>query len=164
MLNFKTSDISCLKMSVSNGALPAYIETQQPPSRKKPFSTILNQSFTHAVSEKMRLMGSIWLRWLPQVELLLPEELYDLIWQDVSSKTSSLEYSRVIMSLSEILDGDFFNKYIKAGTIHSPYEGCHWLILMHLSILGNILMLSEGRPGIDNQYMLKDGTYQPLGH
>ena len=26
------------------------------------------------------------------------------------------------------------------------------------SRLGNIMMISEGRPGIDSKYMLKDGT------
>ena len=58
---------------------------------------------------------------MTQVELLLPEELYDLAGQDVSSKTGSLGYSRVIMSLSELLEGDFFNKYIKSGNaVSSP--------------------------------------------
>lgn len=50
---------------------------------------------------------------------MLPEELYGLIWQDVNSKISLLKYARVIMSLSEIIDGDFFNKYIKTGTTSS---------------------------------------------
>lgn len=58
-----------------------------------------------------------------QVNLILPDELYDLIWQDVAAKINVLEYSRVTVSLSEIIDGDFFNKYIKSGI--SP-TGC-WM-------------------------------------
>ncbi|KAL6717877.1 hypothetical protein ACLMJK_003962 [Lecanora helva] len=41
------------------------------------------------------------------------------------------------MPLSALLEGDFFNLYIKSG---------------------NIMMVSEGRPGIDDKYTLKDGT------
>lgn len=43
------------------------------------------------------------------------------------------------MKLSQIIEGDFFNDYIKTG---------------------NILMLSEGRPGIDNRFSLSDGILQ----
>ena len=55
------------------------------------------------------------------MQLILPQELYDVIWKDVEAKISNIHYSRVIMSLSEILDGDFFNKYIKIGTSNSVY-------------------------------------------
>ncbi|KAI4279875.1 MAG: hypothetical protein L6R35_006015 [Caloplaca aegaea] len=55
------------------------------------------------------------------------------------------------MPLSALLDGEFFNFYIKSG---------------------NIMMLSEGRAGIDSLYSLKDGqlrlelpkeTYEKVG-
>lgn len=95
-----------------------------------------------------------------QVELILPEEVYDLVWKDVEQKISSDEYFRVILRLSDILDGDFFNSYIK--------KGWYYVYLYHiLSLpfnsqliftLGNILMLSEGRPGIDDLFFLKEGT------
>ena len=39
-----------------------------------------------------------------------------MVWKDVEAKISNIHYSRVIMSLSEILEGEFFNKYIKIGT------------------------------------------------
>lgn len=51
MLGFNDSDVSSSKFFVSNGSLPAYIDPHQPPSAKKPFSTILNQPFTHTVSD-----------------------------------------------------------------------------------------------------------------
>ena len=49
------------------------------------------------------------------MQLVLPQELYDVVWKDVEAKISNTQYSRVIMSLSEILEGNFFNKYIKIG-------------------------------------------------
>lgn len=51
------------------------------------------------------------------MQLTLPQELYDVVWKDVEAKISNIQYSRVIMSLSEMLDEEFFNKYIKIGTI-----------------------------------------------
>ncbi|PWY95071.1 hypothetical protein BO94DRAFT_456164 [Aspergillus sclerotioniger CBS 115572] len=53
-----------------------------------------------------------------------------------TSKLQKLRYARVFMSLSSLLEGDFFNTYIK---------------------IGNILMISEGRSGSDNVFTLKDG-------
>lgn len=50
-----------------------------------------------------------------QVELLLSEELYDLIWKDVEARLANVRYSRVIMSLSDLLEAEFFNTYIKIG-------------------------------------------------
>ena len=48
--------------------------------------------------------------------MILPQELYSVVWKDVEAKISNIQYSRVIMSLSEILEGSFFNEYIKIGT------------------------------------------------
>lgn len=48
--------------------------------------------------------------------MLLPKELYELIWHGLDAKTYQIQYSRVIMPLSALLDGDFFNLYIKTGT------------------------------------------------
>ena len=53
----------------------------------------------------------------PQVQLVLPQELYSVVWKDIEAKISNIQYSRVIMSLSEILEGSFFNEYIKIGTL-----------------------------------------------
>ena len=50
-----------------------------------------------------------------KVELIIPEELYSLVWHDVVAKVQDLQYERVIMSLSELLEGDFFNEYVKTG-------------------------------------------------
>ncbi|KAA6406916.1 MAG: hypothetical protein FRX48_09214 [Lasallia pustulata] len=118
MFDFGKEDGVASSCYFTHGTLPKYIDPEQPPASKKPFSTIMGQSFTHTV------------------DVLLPEELYELICNDIESKLSSVQYSRVIMPLSALLEGDFFNSYIKSG---------------------NILMLSEGRPGVDNVFSLKDG-------
>jgi len=67
------------------------------------------------------------------LDLLLPSELYAL----VRDKLASTYYARVHMSLADILSPDFLTTYIKHG---------------------NIAMLSEGRPLVDNKFALYDGV------
>ncbi|KAL8854565.1 MAG: hypothetical protein Q9221_000600 [Calogaya cf. arnoldii] len=97
MFNVLRKESPTSKVYVSQGQLSNKFDFGQPPSKKKPFSTILNQPFTHSA------------------QVILPEELYESVWKDVSNKLQRLEYSRVIMSLSALLEGDFFNTYIKSG-------------------------------------------------
>ncbi|OQO12102.1 hypothetical protein B0A48_02741 [Cryoendolithus antarcticus] len=64
---------------------------------------------------------------------------------------SPIRYAKVHMKLHDVLTGEFFNDYVKSG---------------------NVLLLSEGRPGIDNCVSLVEGvlrldvdkpTYERLG-
>nr|OQO17727.1 hypothetical protein B0A51_12881 [Rachicladosporium sp. CCFEE 5018]OQO27606.1 hypothetical protein B0A51_03595 [Rachicladosporium sp. CCFEE 5018] len=48
-----------------------------------------------------------------------------------------IRYAKVYMKLHDILTGEFFNDYVKSG---------------------NVLLLSEGRPGIDNCFSLIEGV------
>jgi ribonuclease P/MRP protein subunit RPP40 len=66
------------------------------------------------------------------LDLILPEEMYELVQQ----KLSTTHYARVHMKLGEILESEFLNTYIKQG---------------------NIMMLSEGRPLVDNRFELHSG-------
>ncbi|EXJ77447.1 hypothetical protein A1O3_09673 [Capronia epimyces CBS 606.96] len=66
----------------------------------------------------------------------LPDELCHIIWQSVEAAVRKVRYVKVIMKLEDVLDGEFFTEYIKRG---------------------NVLMLSEGEPGVDNVFSLKDG-------
>jgi ribonuclease P/MRP protein subunit RPP40 len=50
--------------------------------------------------------------------------------------SGTVQYAKVCMKLIELLTGDFFNEYIKKG---------------------NILMLAEGRSGVDHTFALADG-------
>lgn len=45
----------------------------------------------------------------------MPEELYEDIALEFAETIFHLIWTRVTMSLSEILDGKFFNEYIKKG-------------------------------------------------
>lgn len=52
-----------------------------------------------------------------QLDLILPEELYEVIQQRLDDDMGTLRYARVFMKLGEILSGDFFNLHIKKGTL-----------------------------------------------
>ena len=46
---------------------------------------------------------------------MLPEELYHLVWDRIAQQIPKLQYGRVIMSLSDVLSGDFYIEHIKSG-------------------------------------------------
>lgn len=68
------------------------------------------------------------------LDLILPEEIYLVVQQRLQDFTP--HYARVHLSLSDILAPEFLSTYIKHG---------------------NITMLSEGRPLIDNCFSLFEG-------
>ncbi|KFY36369.1 hypothetical protein V494_05051 [Pseudogymnoascus sp. VKM F-4513 (FW-928)] len=72
-----------------------------------------------------------------KAELILPQDFYESIQSDMDSKFAVPTYSRVILPLAELLSGDFFTEYIKKG---------------------NVLMLSEGKHGVNDVYSLRDGV------
>ena len=73
------------------------------------------------------------------LHLVLPAELWETVRLalDNNAALSHPQYCRVHMKLSEILEEDFLTTYIKQG---------------------NIMMLSKGRPLIDNCFSLYGGT------
>jgi ribonucleases P/MRP protein subunit RPP40 len=91
------------------------------------------------------------------VELILPEKLYEIIKDDFLPKVGTPVYSRAILPLQALVEGDFFNEYIKRG------KGISFICLLFskkltLTIMvGNILMLSEGGVGAKNVYSLREG-------
>ncbi|PYH42119.1 ribonuclease P protein subunit p40 [Aspergillus saccharolyticus JOP 1030-1] len=106
------------KCFTSLGQLPPFVDPKQPPTKKAPFSAILAHPFIHTV------------------EVTLPKEAYSTIQSSLESRLQKLRYARVFMSLSSLLETEFFNTYIKTG---------------------NILMISEGRSGSDSVFTLRDG-------
>lgn len=108
--------------------------------------------FSHCAQHNL-LVSALRLTWRAQVDLILPEELYQNLQQAFS--VIVLRYSRVTMSLSEIITGDFFNHYIKTGHHHHCYDD---IKRDPHNDTGNIVMLSEGRPAVDNVFSLRDGT------
>ena len=59
---------------------------------------------------------------IAQVDVILPKAIYSSIQDSLQSKLQKLRYARVFMSLSSLLEGDFFNTYIKIGIL------CHFLL------------------------------------
>ncbi|PVI08445.1 hypothetical protein DM02DRAFT_548743 [Periconia macrospinosa] len=87
------------------------------------------------------------------LDLILPEEIYELVRVQLDREDGAARgvYAKVFMRLGELLEGEFFTEYIKKG---------------------NIMMLSEGRPLVDNVFSLYDGilklkldrpTYERVG-
>ncbi|OAL69634.1 hypothetical protein A7D00_6348 [Trichophyton violaceum] len=72
-----------------------------------------------------------------KVELIIPRHVHEAAWISILGEIKPHQYARAIFPLSGLLEGEFFTKYIK---------------------IGNVLMISEGRSGIDNVYSLKDGV------
>jgi ribonuclease P/MRP protein subunit RPP40 len=85
------------KTHVAGGQLPAYIDPKQPPTKKSPWRTINDAPFLKSIS------------------LILPEELYDVIWDKIEDEMKKASYAKVILKLQELLDGKFFTEYIKKG-------------------------------------------------
>ncbi|KAI9782069.1 MAG: hypothetical protein M1816_002010 [Peltula sp. TS41687] len=115
MLGIGEEERPSSKCYVTCGALQSYINREQPPTKKQPYSTIRSNHFNHTV------------------ELILPEQAHH---DKFLEGLSRIKYCTVILSLEALLERDFLTTYIKNG---------------------NIIMLSEGRVGIDNTFRLSDG-------
>lgn len=50
-----------------------------------------------------------------QVDLILPAEVHDAVSEQLAKASKPPRYSRVVMSLGDVLQGDFFTEYIKRG-------------------------------------------------
>lgn len=85
------------KIFTTLGALPSYIDRKQPPTKKQPWRAISEIGFVRSV------------------EMILPDELYDMIWEKVEEDLKPVKYAKVFMKLQDVLDGDFFTEYIKKG-------------------------------------------------
>ncbi|KAK3953427.1 ribonuclease P 40kDa subunit-domain-containing protein [Pseudoneurospora amorphoporcata] len=70
-----------------------------------------------------------------RAELIIPQEAFDVV-QKILNEKAAPEFKRVVMSLHDIFSGDFYAEYIKKG---------------------DIMMLSEGRKGVDNVFTLRNG-------
>ncbi|OHW99458.1 ribonuclease p mrp protein subunit pop1 [Colletotrichum incanum] len=118
MLSLPTPSVyQAPKCFVTYGTM-AHVEPKQLPTKGKPWAPILGQEFNH------------------KVELILPQECYEVVYRRLVKELAAPTFHRVIMTLGQVLDGAFFNEYIKRG---------------------NILMLSEGRTTIENVFSLREG-------
>lgn len=47
----------------------------------------------------------------------MPAEIYNVVHEKLVSTQQPPRYSKVTMTLGDILEGEFFNEYIKNGTV-----------------------------------------------
>ncbi|RYP69117.1 hypothetical protein DL771_006271 [Monosporascus sp. 5C6A] len=75
-------------------------DPKQLPVQGKPWSALLAQDFVH------------------EVDLILPQGLVHVVKDKIACESRATPtYSRVIMKLGQILEGDFFTEYIKIGLL-----------------------------------------------
>ncbi|UZP35656.1 hypothetical protein NXS19_003472 [Fusarium pseudograminearum] len=106
------------KCFVTHGTM-GHVDTKQAPRKGKPWAAITSLDFIH------------------KVDLILPVEVHDAVSKQLAKTDESPRYSRVVMSLGDILQGDFFTEYIKKG---------------------DIIMLSEGKTTVDTLFTLREGV------
>ncbi|KAF4433091.1 ribonuclease P MRP subunit POP1 [Fusarium acutatum] len=96
------------KCFVSYGTM-GYLDIKQAPRKGKPWTAVMSLDFIH------------------KVDLILPSEAYDAACQQLSNAQNAPRYSKVVMSLGDILQGDFFTEYIKKG---KPFTLCFGVLTM----------------------------------
>jgi len=97
LFNFDFNGKLDAKLHVHLAKLPAFVDPKQPPTKKDPWRTINNVPFVQGV------------------DLILPQELYEVIWQRVEKDLNGVRYAKVSMKLQDILNGDFFKEQAKKG-------------------------------------------------
>jgi len=94
---FQTLSSPPPKFNITSGPLPSYVSSSHAPSRKSPWRVIHDAGFIHSAT------------------VVIPDELYKLIWDRIQPETIKATYAKVIIKLEDVLDGDFFTQYIKRG-------------------------------------------------
>ncbi|KAF1817212.1 hypothetical protein P152DRAFT_11552 [Eremomyces bilateralis CBS 781.70] len=119
MLDLATHSVPDSKAFFSYNLLPAYVDEKQLPLKRKPFSTFRNYTFPHTIS------------------LILPEDAYEGIQsKQEQGDFLTLSYCKVYLRPAELLEEEFFNEYMKKGSV---------------------LMRSEGREGMDTLITVTEG-------
>ncbi|KAJ5640526.1 hypothetical protein N7528_000151 [Penicillium herquei] len=85
--------------------LPAFVDPKQIPTKRSPFSAVLNHAFIHTI------------------EVILPADAYSSIQAPLEAKLEKIQCARVFLRASDLLENDFFNTYIKTGNILMISEG-----------------------------------------
>ena len=154
MIGLETDKKSSGKCYFTHGPIPVEIDGDHPPSRK-PFSATRAIPYCHTVcdcpSETPVSLGDDCV----QVELIMPDEAHDVIREAVLQSVNPARYATVFFPLSAILAPEFLATYIKTGTDGFFHSSSHFLFL--LTVAGSIILISEGRAGIDNTFTVHDG-------
>ncbi|KAK3323679.1 ribonuclease P 40kDa subunit-domain-containing protein [Cercophora scortea] len=119
MLSFPAPSVYQASKCFATYGVMAHLDPKQPPVKGKPWAILTSLDFIH------------------KADLIIPQEAFEAAHAKLVKDSPAPEYKRVVMSLHDILSGEFFIQYIKQG---------------------DIIMLSEGRRGIDNVFSLRNGT------
>ncbi|KAK5053711.1 hypothetical protein LTR84_001672 [Exophiala bonariae] len=110
------------KVDVKLGNLPAHISSTHNPTKRLPWRIIRQSGCVHSAT------------------IMLPDKIYSSMLRNgysLENAVPRISYAKVIMKLEQLLQGDFFNEYIKRGSI---------------------VMISEGDAMADNIFSVKEGT------
>ncbi|KAF2151233.1 hypothetical protein K461DRAFT_295306 [Myriangium duriaei CBS 260.36] len=118
MLDIRDDSVLAPKCYFTHVHLPQHVDHRQPPTKKKPFSSVLDHPFNHSI------------------DILAPNAIAHTLQDKLRQLTSNLRYAKVHLKLLDLVEGDFFNTYIKQG---------------------DILLLSSGTAGVDNTFSLSAG-------
>ena len=108
-------DVASEKCYVTQCVLPQYIDQSQPPTKRKPFSTIFGHPFNHTVCYILDLVKHVLMP--VQLDLLLPKDVFENLRESLLDDSNTLQYAKVHLKLKDIVEGKFFNQYIKTGTV-----------------------------------------------
>jgi ribonucleases P/MRP protein subunit RPP40 len=103
------------KTYVHVGHLPASVHPEHSPTKRSPWRMVSNAPF------------------LKSVNLILPKDLYAIIWDKIEDETKKACYTKVILKLQDLLDGAFFTEYIKKGNASSSSIWSSCLSLLRLN-------------------------------
>lgn len=91
-----------------------------------------------------------------QIDVLGPKDTVNALQTTLQPSLSKQRYARVQMRLLDLVEGDFFNTYIKSG-MSAPVLFYRTIRPISDICTGDILMLSAGEPGVNNTFSLSSG-------
>lgn len=101
------------KCYVTHGTM-GHLDPKQLPIKGKPWSTIGGLDFIHKarfnLASRVFMFADSF-----KIDLILPQDLLETVLASNLADRPGSEFRRVIMSLGEILTGDFLKEYIKQG-------------------------------------------------
>ena len=118
MINLNKHDGPRPKCYFTSSVLPEYIDHDQLPMKKKPFSTMSQHDCSYSVGVPLRVLSLALLRCFFQLTVVMPSSQADDMNSKLDSGIGTLQYAQVYMKLNEVIEGDFFNHYIKSGMLY----------------------------------------------
>lgn len=91
------------KIFITSGDFASYTDPEEISTKKAPWRQIRNSPFIYSAS------------------IIMPTELYQSVYGRIDERAKKSSYAKVVMKLEELLEGEFFNEYIKRGMPNCRY-------------------------------------------